>query len=42
MAVYWKNMALQPVNVRVLDGVDLKLLKIERTDDGTEGYVLPA
>jgi len=42
MAVYWKNMALQPLNVRALDDVDLEFLKVERTDEGTEGYTLPA
>ncbi|KAM7208278.1 hypothetical protein V8F20_001256 [Naviculisporaceae sp. PSN 640] len=41
LAVYWKNMALQPVNVRVLDGVDLGALPIQTTDEGAEGYVLP-
>ncbi|KAM7186062.1 hypothetical protein V8F33_012053 [Rhypophila sp. PSN 637] len=41
LAVYWKNMALQPVNVRVLDGVDLSPLTIQTTDEGVEGYVLP-
>ncbi|KAK1757777.1 Mss4-like protein [Echria macrotheca] len=41
LAVYWKNMALQPVNVRVLDGVDLGALTIQKTDEGAEGYVLP-
>ncbi|KAK4214182.1 hypothetical protein QBC37DRAFT_314799 [Rhypophila decipiens] len=41
LAVYWKNMALQPVNVRVLDGVDLSTLTIQTTDEGAEGYVLP-
>jgi len=42
LAVYWKNMALQPVNVRALYGVDLAILDIKTTDEGTEGYVLPA
>ncbi|RKU48893.1 hypothetical protein DL546_008635 [Coniochaeta pulveracea] len=41
MAAYWKNMAMQPLNVRTFDGLDLESLKIERTDEGTEGYVLP-
>lgn len=42
MARYWENMALQPVNVRSLDGVDLKALRprIARSDEGTEGYAL--
>ncbi|KAK3313321.1 hypothetical protein B0H66DRAFT_628999 [Apodospora peruviana] len=41
MAVYRKNMALQPLNVRAIDGLDIELLQIKRTDEGTEGYVLP-
>jgi hypothetical protein len=36
-----KNIRLQPAYVRVLDDVDLKTLNIERTDCGTEVYVLP-
>jgi hypothetical protein len=41
LAIYRRNMALQPLNVRALDGVDIATLHIERTDEGTEGYVLP-
>jgi hypothetical protein len=41
LQVYHKNMALQPLNVRTLNGVDVGALQIERTDEGTEGYVLP-
>ncbi|KAJ9137211.1 Glutathione-dependent formaldehyde-activating enzyme [Coniochaeta hoffmannii] len=41
LEVYHKKMALQPLNVRALDGVDLATLQIERSDEGTEGYVLP-
>jgi hypothetical protein len=41
MAAYWKNMALQPLNARTIDALDINSLKIERTDEGTEGYVLP-
>ncbi|KAK0710673.1 Mss4-like protein [Lasiosphaeris hirsuta] len=40
MAVYWKNVMLQPLNVRALDGIDRGTLWIERSDEGTEGYVL--
>jgi hypothetical protein len=40
MAVYRKNMDMQPVNVRALDGVDLRGLEIQRSDEGTEGYEL--
>ena len=35
-----KMLDMQPVNVRALEGVDLKKLKIVRSDEGTEGYVL--
>jgi hypothetical protein len=41
MAVYWKNMALQPLNARTIDGLDIGSLEIKRVDEGTEGYVLP-
>lgn len=40
LQVYHKNMALQPVNVRAIEGLDLKSMHIERTDCGTDGYVL--
>ncbi|KAK3356729.1 Mss4-like protein [Lasiosphaeria hispida] len=40
MAAYWRNMMLQPLNVRALDGVGRDTLHIERSDEGTEGYVL--
>ena len=40
MAVYRKNMDIQPVNVRALDGVDLRGLEVQRSDEGTEGYDL--
>lgn len=42
MTRYWENLALQPVNVRTLDGIDLKALRagVVRGDEGTEGYVL--
>jgi hypothetical protein len=42
LEVYRKNMALQPLNVRALDDVDLAALQIEKSDEGTEGYVLSA
>lgn len=35
-----KNLNLQPINVRVLDGVDRTSLLVKRHDGGTEGYVL--
>ena len=41
LEVYRRNMALQPLNVRALEGVELETLQIERSDEGTEGYVLP-
>lgn len=33
-----KNLDVKPVNIRVLEGVDVKYLKIERLDEGTDGY----
>jgi hypothetical protein len=41
LAIYWKNMAMQPLNVRALDNVDIDSLRVSRTDEGTEGYTLP-
>ncbi|KXJ86424.1 glutathione-dependent formaldehyde-activating enzyme [Microdochium bolleyi] len=40
LAVYYRNMSLQPLNVRTLDGIDTASLRIERNDEGTEGYEL--
>lgn len=40
LEIYHKNMALQPVNVRTITGLDLKSIHVERTDCGTDGYVL--
>ncbi|KAM3451319.1 hypothetical protein NHJ6243_009617 [Beauveria neobassiana] len=40
LEIYHKNMALQPVNVRTIEGLDLKSIKVERSDSGTDGYVL--
>ena len=40
LAAYWKNMAMQPLNVRALDDVEIGSLTVQRTDEGTEGYVL--
>lgn len=37
---YWKNLDLRPLNVRALDDVDIWALKIQREDEGTEGYEL--
>jgi hypothetical protein len=31
---------IRPVNVRVLEGVELAELEVVRCDEGTEGYVL--
>lgn len=33
-----RKLDLKPVNVRVLDGVELSLLEIKRSDQGTNGY----
>ncbi|KAK0387227.1 hypothetical protein NLU13_5540 [Sarocladium strictum] len=40
LKMYHKNMALQPLNVRTFEGLDLGTLKVERDDCGTEGYKL--
>lgn len=40
LGVYHKNMALQPLNVRAMEDVDLASLNINRTDEGTKGYEL--
>lgn len=33
-----KKLAIQPVNIRALHGVEWESLKITRVDEGTEGY----
>jgi len=38
MAVFRRNMSLQPLNVRVLDGVDVTKLNVVRNNVGTDGY----
>ncbi|KAK0738863.1 hypothetical protein B0T18DRAFT_423004 [Schizothecium vesticola] len=40
LATYWKNLAMRPLNVRALDDVDVGALKVQREDEGTEGYAL--
>lgn len=40
LAVYHKNMNMQPINVRAMEGLDLSKVNIKRSDEGTEGYVL--
>jgi hypothetical protein len=40
LKLYNKNMQLQPLNVRAMEGVDVSLLKRKITDHGTEGYEL--
>lgn len=35
-----QKLAIVPIRVAVLDGVEWADLKIERTDEGTEGYVV--
>jgi hypothetical protein len=42
---YWKNMDLQPLNLRAMEGLRLEedvsiMGRIVRADEGTEGYVL--
>jgi len=38
MALYHKNMNLQPLNVRALDGINLGELDVAKHNTGTEGY----
>lgn len=40
LEVYHKNMSLQPLNMRAMEGFQLlsETIKIKRTDEGTEGY----
>ena len=40
LKAYHENMRLQPLNVRAVEGVDLSVLDVQRTDEGTEGYQL--
>ncbi|KAL7782382.1 hypothetical protein V8C43DRAFT_296174 [Trichoderma afarasin] len=42
LAVYHKNMAMQPLNVRAIEGVKVDTFRplIKREDEGTEGYEL--
>ncbi|KAK3373080.1 glutathione-dependent formaldehyde-activating enzyme [Lasiosphaeria ovina] len=40
MAVYRKNLAVQPLNVRTIENLDLASVRVEKSDEGTEGYVL--
>jgi hypothetical protein len=36
-----KKLAIRPLNIRVLDGLDLATVHINRSNEGTEGYSLP-
>ncbi|KAI0113683.1 Mss4-like protein [Nemania sp. FL0031] len=40
MYIYQKNINLQPLNVRAMEGVDMGCLEVNRRDEGTEGYEL--
>ncbi len=40
LVVYWKNIALQPLNVRAFEGIDVSSLEVKRNDCGTQGYLL--
>jgi hypothetical protein len=40
LRLYNKNMQLQPLNVRAMEGVDLSSLEVLREDSGTAGYKL--
>ncbi|KAI1861460.1 uncharacterized protein JN550_010840 [Neoarthrinium moseri] len=39
-AMVARNLSIRPLSVRALDGVEWDQLKIERADEGTEGYVV--
>jgi hypothetical protein len=36
-----KQLRIQPLNIRVLDGVEWGLIKVKKEDEGTKGYTLP-
>lgn len=38
LAAYHKNLAMRPLNVRALDDVDIRALKVHRVNEGTGGY----
>lgn len=40
LGVYHKNMNMQPLNVRSMNGFNSSSLNIKRSDEGTEGYEL--
>ncbi|EHK20763.1 uncharacterized protein TRIVIDRAFT_223731 [Trichoderma virens Gv29-8] len=42
LSVYYKNMAMQPLNLRAIEDVKLDTLRplIKREDEGTDGYGL--
>lgn len=40
LAFVQKQLDIQPVNVRCLDGVNVAELAITRSDEGTDGYVI--
>jgi hypothetical protein len=40
LKLYHRNMQLQPLNVRAMEGVNLSILEINRSDLGTVGYEL--
>ena len=33
-----KQLDIQPVNVRALDGIDMSRVEVKRSNEGTEGY----
>jgi hypothetical protein len=35
-----KNLSIFPVRIAILDSVDFSRIKIQRSDEGTEGYVV--
>ncbi|KAH8897493.1 glutathione-dependent formaldehyde-activating enzyme [Thozetella sp. PMI_491] len=40
LGVYRKNMSMQPLQVRALDGIDIDSLQVTKKNTGTEGYEL--
>lgn len=39
-AMVARKLNIKPLNVRALEGVEWDHIKIERSDEGTEGYVI--
>lgn len=39
-AMVARKLNINPLNVRALEGVEWDTIKVNRTDEGTEGYVV--